>query len=365
MQQTKVRNIALDITRIYAFFSVVAVHFFYNSDFYSASVSGFGMCAAIVVRTFFSACVPLFLLLSGYLLCRRPPIRNSRDLGRYLLKSGRIVGTYILSYIGIALFRRYCTAEEVGLRNALLQMFEFPQYGWYVNMYLGLYLLIPFLNVVWAGLEGKAARKSLLCSMFLLTILPTVLNACKFHGSFLKIIPDWWTDLVPITVYYIGAYIREYFRPESMNRGKILLLLLLCLAFGSGYTIVQSWGVPFSFGPWSENMGWIGIAVAVPVFLLLNSIPWPEPGKTGSRLLALVSELTLGAYLLSWVSDQLIYRQMKRLLPTLAQQFRFGGIAVLLSALLALLLSLGVWLTMKLSAALIRRCRKRLQPQPE
>ena len=62
------RNIGLDLTRILAFLSVIGVHFFLNTDFYKIPLRGKRMLALATLRTSFMVCVPLFLLLTGYLV---------------------------------------------------------------------------------------------------------------------------------------------------------------------------------------------------------------------------------------------------------------------------------------------------------
>ena len=62
------RSPAADIIRIFAFFCVVSVHFFLNSKFYDYPTEGKTMLVMTICRSFFMICVPLFLLLSGYLL---------------------------------------------------------------------------------------------------------------------------------------------------------------------------------------------------------------------------------------------------------------------------------------------------------
>ena len=62
------RNVNLDLTRCAAVFSVVAVHFFLNSGFYGTPIVGGKMLLSTILRTVFMVCVPLFLLLTGYLM---------------------------------------------------------------------------------------------------------------------------------------------------------------------------------------------------------------------------------------------------------------------------------------------------------
>ena len=86
------RNSSLDLIRIVAVFSVLSVHFFLHNGFYSESVAGMGpiegifnyltthdsaalhgpsMFVMVTMRTLFSVCVPMFLILTGYLMSNK------------------------------------------------------------------------------------------------------------------------------------------------------------------------------------------------------------------------------------------------------------------------------------------------------
>ena len=67
----RVRDPKLDIIRIFALICVVGVHFFLNSGFYDVPIVGKRMYVASVVRAFFITCVPLFLMLTGYLVNKK------------------------------------------------------------------------------------------------------------------------------------------------------------------------------------------------------------------------------------------------------------------------------------------------------
>ena len=65
------RSSALDITRIVALFTVISVHFFLNNGFYSEPMFGKRMLVMTVMRSAFMICVPLFIMLTGYLMSRK------------------------------------------------------------------------------------------------------------------------------------------------------------------------------------------------------------------------------------------------------------------------------------------------------
>lgn len=82
----KKRDIGLDLTRIVAFISVVAIHFFLNSGYYNEPVVGKRMYIMTLGRTFFGICVPLFMLLSGYLMVNKSISIEKKTLLNYYKK---------------------------------------------------------------------------------------------------------------------------------------------------------------------------------------------------------------------------------------------------------------------------------------
>lgn len=69
----KKRNINIDLIRCCAIFAVISVHFFRNNGFYTEPVIGWRMYLMVFMRTTFMICVPLFLLITGYLMNRKEP----------------------------------------------------------------------------------------------------------------------------------------------------------------------------------------------------------------------------------------------------------------------------------------------------
>ena len=78
------RDIGLDLTRILAFLAVPSVHFFLNSTYYDTAIVGPRMALMTVMRTAFMVCVPLYMLLSGYLSAEKHiPLTRPGLLGYY------------------------------------------------------------------------------------------------------------------------------------------------------------------------------------------------------------------------------------------------------------------------------------------
>ena len=86
-------------------------------------------------------------------------------------------------------------------------------------MYIGLFAVIPFLNVLYGNLDRRG-KKLLISVMVFVTVLPTTFNLFDWFAGLtapdippqpfaFKIFPDFWTNLYPVTYYFIGAFIGE------------------------------------------------------------------------------------------------------------------------------------------------------------
>ncbi len=327
----KDRDSSLDIIRIFAFLCVISVHFFYHNGFYDQDVLGKRMYLMVLMREFFMVCVPLFMVLSGYLM-RKKTISKKYYWGIF-----KTVNVYVLASI-CCLFVKAREQQEGDL-SWMEQILNFSAapYAWYIEMYLGLFLLIPFLNLVYNNLQDKKQKQLLVGTMLLLTALPGVINL--EHDW----IPAWWTELYPLTYYYIGAYLSEY-APRIKNRYLAQLLLIQVIAFGS-FNYYRSYGTGFIQGSW-QNWGSIGnVITTVLVFMLiknLNTKNWNVHLKSGIKY---VASLCLGGYLVSWIFDHHFYPVLVQRIPVMLNRLEYflpmflavGICSLLLSAILNLI----------------------------
>ena len=237
----KTRDIGLDLTRIIAFLSVASVHFFLHSGFYYAPIAGKRMMLMVVLRTACMVCVPLFLILTGYLSSGREIALTGRGLRGFYSKLTRVVFIYVLSSALILCFRRYVLREAVTVSGGLFSILGYEHYSWYVEMYLGLYLLVPFLNAMWRAMGERRSRRALVIVLAVLTALPSLLNGFDFRtpgalarpwrsSGYNKLIPGWWTALYPLTYYFIGAYIRSDVQIKALKTRYLALALFCALA---------------------------------------------------------------------------------------------------------------------------------------
>lgn len=324
----------MDVIRCFALLSVISIHFFLNTGFYDEVVSGWLMYCMMSVRTFTKCCVPLFLILSGYLMRTRRPNR------KYYSKIVKTVGIYILSSLFCLIYRYVFLDAPVSPLGAVLDTlcYKAAPYSWYVEMYIGLFLIIPFLNVLYNNLGSKKEKQLLLLVFLILTALPSVANIHKAAGpawwitpsisdEYTQIIPQWWMGIYPITYYFIGCYLSEY---------PIKIRIRWCALTIVGFTLVSAMfnfyrcrGTSFIWGEWQNWPSLLVVIQSVLVFTLFSKMNFTRLGNGAKGFLAKLSDWCLAAYLVSWIFDDLCYPALEKIQPNVQQRFFFMPIIVL------------------------------------
>lgn len=363
------RSPALDVIRCVACFTVFSVHFFNRVGFFTETINNRRMAVMVFFRSASMICVPLFMLLSGYLLCRKKPERS------YYGKIWRTVLIYLLSGIFCQFFRALHNGALPPVSELLRLFFSFEAspYGWYINMYIGLFLIIPFLNLAYQHTPTQGWKRQLIGFMVLLTALPGLLNCYSIDtpgwwrtptssASYLSIVPDWWIRLYPITYYYIGCYLREY--GCGLRSGKNLLLLLAAFLFGGFFNLWRSWGVPMQDGVWNAYSSILVMIPTVLLFTLLLNLKYNRMPSFLRRLFALGSELSLGAYLVSWVFDVYLYTRLSQSVPVLHQRLSYYPLMVSLVFVCSMLVSFLIQQLYRLLHLLGVRLRRKNETAP-
>ncbi len=342
------RNSSLDILRIVAVFLVNSVHFFLYNGFYSENVVGVPMYIMVQMRTLFSTCVPLFMMLTGYLMCKK-------ELSKTYYKGIRkTVIVFVLATIACMIFKATYLHDQFDLAKLLTDTLNFQgaTYSWYIEMYIGLFLIAPFLNLAYNGLKTQRRKQILVLSFVVVAILPTLFNTYvlnplswwndpKSSDDFFKIIPGYWTMLYPFAYYFTGAYIREY-GIKARTKTLILTFVIGLFFFGS-YNYYRSFGGPFKSGVYMTWGGFETYILTTILFVLISRIK-TDGLKPGFKLfLWKVSDLALGTYLLSYIFDRIIYYDyLNKYVPNMQDRLPFYLLCVPIVFVLSMLLSLVV-----------------------
>lgn len=327
------RNAAMDIIRIVAAFTVLSVHFFLHNGFYSQTVEGVPMYIMVLMRTLFSVCVPLFMILTGYLMSHKTLSR------KYYSGISKTLIIFVLATLACMIFKTIHDNEPFTLKAFILGTLDFTgaNYSWYIEMYIGLFLLIPFLNLAYNKLKNKRQKQVLVLTLVFLTIIPTVFNIFNFDNpawwsdpktsdTFAKLIPSWWMGIYPITYYFTGCYIREY-GIKLKTSSTLVLFLLAILIFGT-FNFYRSYGTTFKSGVYVYWYGFEPYVLSILLFVLLSRIKTDNMNEKVKFVLWKVSDLALGIYLISYIFDMLVYPVLNAKINPMTDRLPFYFVAV-------------------------------------
>lgn len=329
----KVRETNPDLIRCIALFFVMGVHFYTHCNIYNAGYTGAAAFLSELMRTMFTPALALFLMLSGYFQ------RQKRLSARYYLGILRLLEMYIICAVLELLYQRFYFGEQIGAREFIGAIVNFTasEYSWYILLYGGLFLLIPFLNLAYNSLSCKGHKRILILSFFLLSALPfSALNA------FVNLCAYWWQRLWPISFYFIGAYFGEY-RPRVPARKCALWFFAALLVFTAFNFFTYSPASPVSGHATQAYLythEGLQNAVLTPLlFLWVMNTDLSRLSAWLKRLMAAVSKYTYGAFLFSSMTDSFVYNNLTRLVPEVGSRYWFFPIALPISYAAAVLLS--------------------------
>lgn len=329
----RVRETNPDLIRCIALFFVLGIHFYTHCNIYNAGYTGVAAFLSEMMRTLVTSALALFLMLSGYFQ------RGKKLSARYYLGILRLLEMYIICAVLELIYRRLYFGESISAREAAGMIINFTasEYSWYILLYGGLFLLIPFLNLAYSSLTCRGHKRILILSFFLLSALPfSALNV------FINLCPYWWQRLWPISFYFIGAYFGEY-RPKIGAKKCALWFfgaLTACSAFNF---LVYSPASPVyghAVKAFLYSHEGLQNAVITPLlFLWLLNIDMTRAGESFKHVLATVSKYAYGAFLFSSMTDSFVYSKLAQLVPVIGQRYWFFPIALPLSYVAAVLLS--------------------------
>ena len=339
MQSKRIIN--LDIIRCLALLLVMTVHI----SSHSIKLDNPKAFIHILIETIAMSCVPLFIMLTGFLMNSSKTKLN--DKNHYIRLFSRILIPYFIVGVLVVLFKKYALGEEIDVIKGALFILSFPEYFWYINMYIGLYLLYPILNIIWNNLKSKQEIHILLAILIFLTIAPSLTNIYNLTDinwwknlglsyTYNPILPNWWVMIYPITYYFIGAYISRYKSAiEKISWKKYAIALIISSILFALYNFWRSHGSTMVLGQWFEYYGFEHSIKAFLIFCLILTIKIDKIPIAWRKIIIKVSDLSFGAYMMSWLVDNIVHPHI----PNDLSRVKYIPAALILIFILSTLLS--------------------------
>lgn len=242
--------------------------------------------------------VNCYVLISGYFMY------SSDKKYSLLLKKviALIVKTFFYS-VGIYLLLfafGICDSPRYGFFNMVTPVIH-RQY-WFITIYIGMYLITPFLNIGIRAMEKKAHIQCICIMAILYSFIPTFFHVKGWLGSEEGYSVSWF-----ILLYLISSYIKKYNENISMKK-KVLAYVgsILLLPFSKMAVLTLS-GLPYLNS--LDNNCFVKdsdifyafasppvLIASVAIFLIFKSVSVRK--ESLSRLMIKIAPHTLAVYLI-------------------------------------------------------------------
>ena len=232
--KTSKRNINLDVLRSLAMLMVVTWHFLMHGlnvsrvniiDVVEGDIGKINYLFSQFSMVFCSACVNLFVLISGYFLVSKP----------FNWKRVILLWLEVLFYgitIGLLFYILRPGSVSVGELLSYLRPVTGDNY-WFFPKYFGLVCLAPFLSVAVNNLS-QAQYKRLLLVLFLL--------GCTISGSFpfgeIMAVSKGFSLIWFVVLFFWGGYLKRF--PVRMNSRQALFACLATSFVGFGFILSKA-----------------------------------------------------------------------------------------------------------------------------
>lgn len=282
MSNTKTRNSAFELLRIISMILIIMHHYSIHAGFDFMSPLTPRLCFAQFLDMGGKIGVNLFVLISGYFLCKSE-FKWERILRLEL---------QVIFYSVLIPLMFYIFAPGKASLKDIIKGFTPIRSGeyWFYTVYFFLAIISPFLNKMISSLEKKDFQKLIILLIFLWVVVPLL---PKF-GALLYSLLGWF-----ILLYLCAAYIRFY--PEDFSKTKTfylaigvlgyIMILLYVLAFDLLSLININFRNKINYYIPERN-------ILVFISSIMLFIGFSKTNVGSKKIINLISSTTFGIYLL-------------------------------------------------------------------
>ena len=287
----KKRQSNIELLRIVSMLLIISFHYVFKSG-YTFEALNFN---SFIIKTFYffgEIGVNLFILITGYFLV------NSKFSMKKLIKLILEVNFYFLLFFFLARKLGYDNTQLATFGDYFKLFFSiiFDRY-WFATVYVLIYILSPYLNILIHNLNKKTYQKLLLTLIFLWAVIPTFFGIFENDTETLL----YYNRLIwLIIIYLIGAYIRlhsiKLFEKQShtiitalISFATLLLSIVVIYKLKDNFGLFNKMDVAYLWRPNTIPI----LVLSVCIFEIFINL------KIGySKIINLLASTTLGTYML-------------------------------------------------------------------
>ncbi len=303
MKENNSRNYGLDLVRAIAIILVPLVHSFGNSNYNQTPMNGMGMFFLLMVRCIAFCCVPFFIMLTGYCNSEKKVSKT------YFKKIKNILLIYFIVSIITMFYKIFYLKDNSSIYNLIIGIFNCQTipYAWYIRMYIGLFFMSPYLNILYHNINSRQNKKIFIIILIGICSFPQTLQAFSIANHSIDIMPAYWNQLYPILYYMCGCYIKEYKIniDKYVNLFYIIIIVFIqsfCIYFYcQGNSLNDKFIIDYNFFPL--------VLLSILTFIFLYNINCNC--KIINKIVLLISKYSFGMYLFCYIYDTLIFKLIR------------------------------------------------------
>ena len=283
------RNIALDLLRVVAMIMIVTLHVMAKGKALSIEDVPIKIFAW-TLEAFCFVAVNVYVLISGYFL-----VDSKFKVKKVFILWGEVL-FYSWTIFAVA---KVCGDDNIGLRDLVYTIFPVltKENYWFITVYLLLYVLSPFINVMINNISKKQHFNLCLILIVFFSIISFLLPHDSLIDSTCGTGIIWFVSL-----YIVAAYIKKYIAIDKTQRKLYLfsyiMFSLLTVVFLFGCELIVSflnmpnltYGRIYSYSPFFVFMA------SVSLFMLFRTIDIRN--YKFAKVISLFAPLTFGVYLI-------------------------------------------------------------------
>lgn len=289
----------LELLRIIACFCVIVNHT--APDVFLTTTPSVDWFVSLFYFYASKVAVPIFLMISGYTMLDR-----LEDYKKSFLRFFRIVCS--LGFFSAIYFVAYYL-DGAFEHLSIISFFEWLLPGpmtnayWYLYMYLGLLLMMPFLQKLVSVMKKEDFHVFFLCSGVLYSFWPLVVHyfpKLTYNGYFSA--PLFFGELA---LLFWGCYLKRYSVPST--KGKVIAVVgfLGCCLLNTVLTYFEyhrMGGANYLFLDYYQHLPIILEGLCV--FYFVSTLSF---GQRSAKALVFLGSLTFGIYLMSDLLNKYLY----------------------------------------------------------